>query len=75
MAQERVGDDAADACRRREAEALKKDGVNFVFLNAEESAKLKKVMDGVSLEWAKLLDGRNKPGTEVLKAFEAALPK
>jgi len=64
-----------DEVEAKDVEALKKDGVNFVSLNPDEAAKLKKVMDGVSLEWAKLLDGRNKPGTEVLKAFQAALPK
>ncbi len=64
-----------DEAEAKDVEALKKDGVNFVSLSDDEAAKLKGVMDGVSAEWAKLLDGRNRPGTEVLKAFEAALPK
>lgn len=64
-----------DDAEAKDVEALKKDGVEFVALQPAEAAKLKGIMDGVSDEWAKLLDGRNKPGTEVLKAFQAALPK
>ncbi len=64
-----------DDAEAKDVEALKKDGVNFISLNPAEAAKLKEIMDGVSDEWAKLLDGRNRPGTEVLKAFQAALGK
>ena len=64
-----------DEVEAKDVEALKKAGVNFVALKAEESAKLKGIMDGVSLEWAEQLNARNRPGTEVLKAFQAALPK
>lgn len=48
-------------------------GVEFVELPAEDLTKLEGIMATVGDEWAADLDGRGKPGTDILKAFRAAL--
>lgn len=59
----------------RDIERLKKDGVTFVTLPAADKKKLAEEMAGVSSDWADGLDKRGKPGSEVLKAFQAAIKK
>lgn len=64
-----------DEVEAKDVEELKKAGVNFVSLNSAEETKLKTIMESVSIEWAEQLNSRNRPGSEVLKAFRAGLPK
>ncbi|MDP1538121.1 MAG: TRAP transporter substrate-binding protein DctP [Burkholderiales bacterium] len=55
------------------AESLKRAGITMVTLPASERAELQALMKTVGAEWAEGLDKRNKPGTQVLEAFDAAL--
>ena len=48
-------------------------GVKLVTFSDEDLAKLNVVMAGVGDEWAADLDGRGKPGTDILQAFRAGL--
>lgn len=50
-------------------------GVTFVDLPAEDTQKLGEILSTVGSEWAVALDAQGKPGTEILEAFRAALPK
>ena len=67
------------ACKiAQETEAADRDrlkalGVSLVEFNAADKAKVRADMAVVSGEWAANLDKRGKPGSDVLKAFEAAL--
>ncbi len=67
------------ACRiAQETETADRDrlkalGVALVELNAADKQKVRGEMATVSAEWAGALDKRGKAGSEVLKAFEAAL--
>ena len=60
-------DEASDRDR------LKGKGVSEIEFSAPDQAVLQREMQGVSQAWAKELDRRGKPGTEVLEAFETAL--
>lgn len=68
-----------DACGRidREteqlAEKLKGAGISIVSFSTEEQAKVNDLLSEIGPEWAKELDRRGKPGSEVLKAFRAAV--
>ena len=77
-------DEAAEALEPRicqqvqdEEEASRKkmeaSGVVFTALPPAVTAELHGKLNGVAVEWAKGLDGRGKPGTAVLKEFEALL--
>nr|WP_325249996.1 TRAP transporter substrate-binding protein DctP [Amylibacter sp.] len=48
-------------------------GVQFVTLPEADVAEISALLDSVGSEWAADMDGRNKPGTEVMKAFMDAL--
>lgn len=48
-------------------------GVQFVTLPDADVAEISSMLDSVGSEWAADMDGRNKPGTEVMKAFMDAL--
>jgi len=52
---------------------LQAKGIQMQSLPPEEGAKLKVVLSNVAEEWAKGLDSRGKPGTEILKAYRVAL--
>lgn len=54
-------------------ERLKSRGVSEVTFSAADKAAIAAEMSGISKAWAKELDGRGKPGTAVLEAFEKAL--
>ncbi|MDR6267741.1 TRAP transporter substrate-binding protein DctP [Roseobacter sp. N2S] len=48
-------------------------GVQFVTLPEADVAEISALLDSVGSEWTADMDGRNKPGTEVMKAFMDAL--
>lgn len=50
-----------------------KAGVNFWRLNAAEQAQVKETLAPVAQEWAKALDARHLPGSQVLADFAAAV--
>lgn len=52
---------------------LKKNGLVTVQLPASDKQELRGMLASVRSEWAEALNQRGKPGSEVLKAFEAAL--
>lgn len=52
---------------------LKARGVNEIEFGEADKARIEKEMSDVSKDWAKELDARGKPGSEVLSAFEGAL--
>ena len=54
-------------------QAIAEGGVRFVALPEADVAEINKVLESVGDEWAAELDARGKPGSEVLKAFAAAL--
>ncbi|MCC7275305.1 MAG: TRAP transporter substrate-binding protein DctP [Alphaproteobacteria bacterium] len=62
-----------DALEVETATKLQASGVQMSRLPDDERAKLKVLLAGVADEWASGLDGRGKPGTEILKAYRAAL--
>lgn len=62
-----------DAATAKEKQAIADGGVSFVQLPDADMANLAATMGTVGDEWAATLDGRGKPGTEILKAFRAAL--
>jgi len=49
------------------------EGVKFVTFPAEDVSTIKTTLETVGSEWAADMDGRGKPGTEVMKAFMDAL--
>lgn len=68
-----------DTCARidRETEQLgeklKTAGISVVSFSAEEQSKVNDLLAEIGPEWAKDLDQRGKPGSEVLKAFREAV--
>lgn len=52
---------------------LKQGGLVTVQLPAADKKELQGLLAGVQTEWAEALDKRGKPGTEVFKAFRAAV--
>ncbi|NYT61690.1 TRAP transporter substrate-binding protein DctP [Alcaligenaceae bacterium] len=54
-------------------EKIRAKGVTFVHFEGADRKIIDQNMQAVSQEWAKALDGRGKPGTDVLAAFHAAL--
>ncbi|OWU86743.1 hypothetical protein ATO6_03085 [Oceanicola sp. 22II-s10i] len=62
-----------DAATDGEVQAMKDGGITFVQLPEADMASLTQTMGSIGDEWAAELDGRNRPGTEVLNAFRAAL--
>lgn len=48
-------------------------GVQFVTLPDADVAEISSMLETVGSDWAADMDGRNKPGTEVMKAFMDAL--
>jgi len=52
---------------------LKQGGLVTVQLPASDKKELQGLLAGVQTEWAEALDKRGKPGTEVFKAFRAAV--
>ena len=67
------GCEFADKAVVPSADKLKAAGVKLVPLSAEDDRAVKAVLATVGDEWAADLDKRGKPGTEVLKAFRAAV--
>lgn len=67
------GCEYADRAVGPSAEKLKAAGVKLTQLSPEDDKSLKAVLATVGDEWAADLDKRGKPGTEVLKAFRAAV--
>lgn len=75
-----AGDEVSrDTCGRidREteqlAEKLKAAGISVASFSAENQAKVNDLLSEIGPEWAKELDQRGKPGTDVLRAFRAAV--
>lgn len=64
---------AADELDLKDKQTIADSGVTFVSLPAGDEERLLSLMQEVSGEWAAELDGRGRPGTEVLEAFRAAL--
>jgi TRAP-type C4-dicarboxylate transport system substrate-binding protein len=58
----------------KDNDKLKQQGVNFVTLPAADHKRLADLMKDGGDVWAETLDKRRKPGSEVLKAYRAALP-
>jgi len=69
----RNGCEFADKAVMPSAEKLKAAGVKIAPLSAADDKAVKAVLATVGDEWAADLDKRGKPGTEVLKAFRAAV--
>lgn len=69
----RNGCESADRAVAPAAEKLRAAGVQVFELPAEERRALQALLASVGDEWADGLDKRGKPGTEVIKAFRAAL--
>ncbi len=57
----------------QDQEKLKARGVLETEFSGADKARIETEMAAVSKEWAKELDGRGKPGSDVLTAFEGAL--
>lgn len=57
----------------RDIEKIRAKGVSFVHFGDADRKTINAKMTEVNEEWAKRLDQRGKPGTEVLTAFRAAL--
>ncbi|UCE32495.1 MAG: TRAP transporter substrate-binding protein DctP [Burkholderiales bacterium] len=64
----KMGDDMKPAIER-----LKAAGIQFVDLPAGDKARIKDLLSPVGTRWAKQLDDRGQPGTQVLDAFLQAL--
>ncbi|MEI4484892.1 TRAP transporter substrate-binding protein DctP [Frigidibacter sp. MR17.14] len=54
---------------------MEKEGVTFVSLPEADATEVEARMATIGEKWAKDLDGRGKPGTEILSAFRDALKK
>lgn len=67
------GCEFADKAVTPSAEKLRAAGVKLAPLSADDDRALKAVLATVGDEWAADLDKRSKPGSEVLKAFRAAV--
>jgi hypothetical protein len=57
----------------QDQEKLKASGVPETEFSPADKARIEREMIEVSKDWAKELDARGKPGSEVLAAFESAL--
>lgn len=62
-----------DANEQAAFEDAEKAGLSFWRLNAAEQAQLRDTLAPVGQEWAKALDARHLPGTQVLNDFAAAV--
>jgi len=62
-----------DEATATDGDKIAEGGVEFAPLPEEDAAKLVETMATVSDEWAAELDGRGKPGSDVLAAFREAL--
>ncbi len=69
------GCEATDASAGSDKQFVADQGVTFVDLSDADMDKLTTTMASVGDEWAAELDGRGKPGTDILNAFRAALDK
>lgn len=67
------GCEQTDASSTEDYQYVAEQGVTFVELPEEDMTKLGGIMASVGDEWAKDLDGRGKPGSEILQAFRDAL--
>lgn len=67
------GCEATDGLDLKDKQTIADSGVTFVSLPAQDEEKLMGMMGEVSEQWAADLDGRGRPGTEILNAFRAAL--
>ena len=63
----------ADRANEADRDRLKQRGMHFVQLSAADRKQIETQLATVANDWAESLDKRGKPGTEVLKAFRAAL--
>ncbi len=63
----------ADATSASDTKAAEEAGVRFISLPEADMAALEATMATVGDEWAAQMDASGKPGTQVLKAFRAAL--
>ncbi|MGH8796120.1 MAG: TRAP transporter substrate-binding protein DctP, partial [Caldimonas sp.] len=63
-----------DDTESKDVEKLRKLGTTLVKLPAADEKRLAELTATNGTSWASVLDKRGKPGTEVLKAFRAALP-
>lgn len=64
-----------DKANDGEIEKLKKTGVKFNIFSTEDLSLMARLSEENAQEWAKDLDNRGKRGSEVLKAFIAAVKK
>ncbi|WP_164553255.1 TRAP transporter substrate-binding protein DctP [Brevibacillus marinus] len=64
-----------DNLEKTDREELEAKGIEFITMDEENTAKFKQAAETVWDNWAKELDGRGLPGTEVKDAFKAALGK
>jgi len=63
----------ADGALDDDLKKLSAAGIGFADLEEGAAQQLAAEMLGVREEWARTMDGMNVPGTEILKAFEAAI--
>ena len=66
---------AIDAGEVQASVDAEKAGVHLVHLTAAQDSELRTLLKPLPTEWATALDSRHLAGTEVLKAFQAALVK
>jgi TRAP-type C4-dicarboxylate transport system substrate-binding protein len=69
----RHGCEAADNANAANLEALKKSGAAIMTFSPADREEIKRRMAPVAQIWAEGMDRRGKPGSEVLKAFRAAV--
>jgi TRAP-type C4-dicarboxylate transport system substrate-binding protein len=62
-----------DANEESSFDEAEKAGISFWRLNGAEQAQLRETLAPVGQEWAKALDARHLPGTQVLNDFAAAM--
>jgi len=62
-----------DANEESSFDEAEKAGISFWRLNGAEQAQLRETLAPVGQEWAKALDARHLPGTQVLNEFAAAM--
>jgi len=64
---------ALDRDLQKDIEKLRQQGLSIVQFSAADKKALQAVLLAVQTEWAEGLDQRGKPGSEVLKAYRAAV--
>jgi TRAP-type C4-dicarboxylate transport system substrate-binding protein len=69
------GCEMADREEEANVKKLQQAGAQIVTLTGTDKSALREMQNGVGSSWAEALDKRGKPGTEILKAFTAAIPK